>query len=286
MPELPEVETIRQDLRKKILRKKISDVLVRRKSMVNGNARNFIKILIGSYFIDIDRIGKLLIFDLKQKEKFMLLHLKMTGQLVYCEKDKCFPGGHPYPAVEKLPNKYSHIIFKFRDGSKLFFNDQRTFGYAQIVNKKERNLIAEHFGIEPLTKNFTLKNFQNALEGRKKNIKAVLMDQKLIAGIGNIYADEILYDAKVRPSRKANKLTKKEIIKIFKSTNKILKKAIEKRGTTFSDYLDANGRKGNYVKYLKAYDQEGKVCGRCHKSKIVKIKIGGRGTRYCPRCQK
>lgn len=287
MPELPEVETIRRDLSKKIIGKKITKVLVNRKNMIpDMTANKFIGSLHGESVKQIDRVGKLLIFDLKSPDKFLLMHMKMTGQLIYCDKNLCIAGGHDFPKIGKLPNKYSHIIYEFEDGSKLYFNDQRTFGYAKIVDAKKLDEIKKDFGIEPLQNNFTYKNLRKLFQDRKKNIKAVLLDQKIIAGIGNIYADEILWDAKIKPDRIAGKLKEEEIKAIHKSTNKIIKKAIKWRGTTFSDYRDASGKKGNFMRHLNAYEQEGKICKRCKKSKIKKIKFTGRGTRYCPTCQK
>jgi formamidopyrimidine-DNA glycosylase len=287
VPELPEVETIRSDLSNKIVGKKITKVLVYRKNMIEGGtAADFTRKVLGEKIVLIDRIGKLLIFDLKTKDKFLLMHMKMTGQLVYCDNRECLPGGHSYPEIDKLPNKHTHIIYEFDDGSKLYFNDQRTFGYAKVVNRVDLKVVLSKFGIEPLTNDFTREKLKKIFSGRKKNIKAVLMDQNLIAGIGNIYADEILWDAKIRPSKQAGRLNNKEIIRLYNSSNKIIKKAIKWRGTTFSDYRDVSGRKGNFVKYLNAYEQEDKVCKRCRKSKIKKVKFAGRGTRYCPWCQK
>lgn len=295
MPELPEVETIRRDLSKKIIGKKITKVLVNRKNMIPGmTANKFVDNIVGESIKKIDRVGKLLIFDLKTADsstkltasKYLLMHMKMTGQLIYCDNGSCTAGGHDFPKVNKLPNKYSHIIYHFADGSKLFFNDMRTFGYARIVNQTGLDKILQEFGIEPLKPKFTVDNLADIFRNRKTNVKNVLMNQKLIAGIGNIYADEILWDAKIKPTRIANKLSAEEIKRIYQASNKIIKKAIEWRGTTFSNYVDGNGKKGNFTSLLKVYQRDGEKCPRCKNVKIKKIKVGQRGTHYCSRCQK
>lgn len=299
MPELPEVETIKNDLKKAILNKKIADIIVSKKSVVKSPFNGFIKILKKNNFKDISRIGKLLIFEIrraaangahpnkfnKEDKKYLLIHLKMTGQLVYREKNKCIAGGHEAPGgIGKLPNKYSHAVFNFQDGSSLYFNDMRRFGYLKIVGEDELKKIKNKFGIEPLTKNFTFEKFKEIFKKKKKNIKAILMDQALIAGIGNIYADEILFKAKIKPARIAASLKDDEMKKIFNAANEILKKAIKFRGTTFSDFVDSQGRKGNFSGILKVYGREGEKCFRCG-GVVKKIKLGGRGTRFCEKCQ-
>lgn len=287
MPELPEVETIRRDLAREIIGKKIVSVKVNKTKLVKSNLAKFKKTLRSTSFSDIFRIGKLMIFTLKDTPYFLLIHLKMTGQLIYLDKGKVIAGGHSWKNMSlELPNKYTHIIIEFKDKTKLFFNDLRQFGYWRIVDKKQKDQIVESYGIEPLKKNFTLAKFKQIIEKRRTTIKAVLTNQKLIAGIGNIYADEICFSAKIKPHRPANKLTDQEIKKLYRACNSIIKKAIDKRGTTFNSYVDAKGNKGNYNKYLKVYRKENNKCSRCKNSIIKKMKLNGRGTRYCPNCQK
>jgi formamidopyrimidine-DNA glycosylase len=285
MPELPEVETIRKDLCKSILNKKIVDVKVSKRSMVEGSVKKFMDDLLSNQLVDIGRTGKLLIFKLKKGNRYLLAHMKMTGQLVYALSSKKTPGGHNFPKLDELPNKYSHIIICFSDKSKLYFNDMRQFGYMKVVSREELEKIKLNFGIEPLQSNFTWENFKTSIKGKKTNIKVFLLNQKNIAGIGNIYADEILFDAKIRPNRKIERISEKELRRIYVSAEKIIKKAIHKRGTTFSDYVDGNGHKGNFTSYLKVYDREGEKCKRC-RGNIKKIRVGGRGTYFCPNCQK
>lgn len=300
MPELPEVETIRQDLIRKIKSKKIEKIDIKKPKIVKNSAAYFREQLVGAVFSDVKRIGKLLIFvfkDKKVEEKCLLIHLKMTGQLIYCDKKSFAAGGHANSRDEEKrireadvgqicqEGKYTHVIFKFKDGAKLFFNDLRQFGYLRIVDKKILEEIWSRFGIEPLQANFTFDNFGKIFKNRKTNVKALLLNQNLVSGIGNIYADEILFKAKIKPDRTADSLNEKEVKEIFKACTSIIKKAIEYRGTTFSDYLDASGKNGNFVSQLKVYGREKEICKRCKKGIIQKIKVAGRGTRYCPVCQ-
>lgn len=285
MPELPEVETIKNDLSKRILGKKIMNIKISKPKIIKSNLANFRKSLSGSYFKKIDRVGKLMIFTLSRDDKYLLVHLKMTGQLIYVSKNKIIPGGHNYPKVDKLPNKFSHIIFTFTDKSKLFYNDIRQFGYMKIVNEKELGEVLSRFGIDPINSKFKKSDFLKVIEDKKANIKAFLLNQKYITGIGNIYADEILFDSRIRPSRNIKSLTRKEKEKLYLSIKKILKKAIKRRGTTFSNYVDGRGGKGNFTKLLKVYQREGKKCFKCRK-KIKRTRITGRGTHYCSNCQK
>ncbi|MDD5031790.1 MAG: bifunctional DNA-formamidopyrimidine glycosylase/DNA-(apurinic or apyrimidinic site) lyase [Patescibacteria group bacterium] len=303
MPELPEVETIKNDLKKRILGKKIIEVEIRSKKVVhpvrnressNGvksRPADFVKILKGNSFFGLDRIGKLLIFELGDKENFLLIHLKMTGQLIYWNKGEIVAGGHEMEdgkipgAGDRPPNKYTRLIFSFSDGAKLFFNDLRKFGYAKIVGKKELEKIKGEYGPEPLTKRFTLAAFKKILEGKNGSIKAILLNQGLIAGIGNIYADEALFEARIKPIRQGRSLSGKEQGALFKAINYLIKRAIKYRGTTFSNYVDAAGKRGNFTKMLKVYHREGEKCRRCG-GVIKKIKIAGRGTRFCEKCQK
>ncbi len=285
MPELPEVETIRNDLSKSILNKKIVSIKISKPKIVKSSLINFKNSLEGSYFKKIDRIGKLMIFVLNKTDKFLLVHLKMTGQLIYISGKNIISGGHNYPKIDKLPNKFSHIIFTFQDKSKLFYNDIRQFGYMKIVNKNELKEIKSNFGLDPINSKFIKSDFLETIKNKKTNIKAFLLNQKYIAGIGNIYADEILFNAKIKPTRNIISLSRLEKEKIYLAINKILKKAITYRGTTFSNYVDGSGNRGNFTKLLKVYQREGEKCFKCG-GKIKRIKICGRGTHYCPVCQR
>lgn len=298
MPELPEVETIRTDLSEKIINKKIVAIEVRKVKLVKNTQKFFKETLLQSKFSYIDRIGKLLIFVVKKSrdEKFLLVHLKMTGQFIYVAKNEVIAGGHSNSREESrkyrlgglekdLPNKFSHVIFHFNDGSTLYFNDMRQFGYLKIVEADELEFIKSRYGIEPLQKNFTWKNFQKVCDGKRTNIKAFLLNQNMISGLGNIYVDEILFASGISPTRNVSALDKNELREIFENSKKIIRSAIKQRGTTFSDFVDAEGNKGGFANYLKVYGKEKTVCPKCLRTKILKIKVAGRGTRFCPRCQ-
>jgi formamidopyrimidine-DNA glycosylase len=281
MPELPEVETICNDLKKKIIDKKITKIKVRLKKI----ARSDLSILIGKKLTQINRKGKYIFIKINNGD-YLSIHLRMTGQLIYQKKDQTIAGGHSDNiSTINLPNKQTHIIITFADDSRLYYNDQRQFGYLEIINQEKVNQQLEKLGAEPLQKEFNLNYFKNLLKNKKTNIKALLLNQAYIAGIGNIYADEILFAANVLPTRRTETLTKNEIEKIFLYTIKVIQKAIKMRGTTFNNYVDAEGRKGSFLDFLQVYNREGEKCSRC-KNTILKTRVAGRGTRYCPVCQK
>lgn len=286
MPELPEVETIRQDLLAHILNKGIKKVLVKDKKIVKNSTAFFKKNLKGSSFSNISRRGKLLALELKGKKAWLLVHLKMTGQLIYASPKKRIYGGHEdtnFSEEQNLPNKFSRVIISFKDKSVLFFNDIRRFGYLKLVDKKGLEEAWSKFGPEPLEKSFSL-NYFSSLFKRQKNLKALLLDQGLIAGLGNIYVDEALFRAGLKPNRRAKSLKKEEIKKLYEAVKVVLKEAIKHRGTTFSDYRDGRGGKGNFVPYLKVYGRGGGKCFKCS-FLLKKAKVAGRGSVYCPHCQ-
>jgi len=286
MPELPEVETIRRDLEKKIIGHKIIAVEIRDRKIVKNGATDFQKELVGNEIKKIWRRGKLLMFEIKN-DRFLLTHLKMTGQLIYKNHCKITAGGHSLGEIDfQVPNKFTRVFFSFTGGRRLFFNDMRRFGYMKIVDASEKERIWEKdFGIEPLTANFTWENFKNIFVGRKTITKALLMNQKLIAGIGNIYADEICFCARVLPWRRAGALGESELKKIFTCCTKVLQVAIKNRGTTFNDFVDSDGKSGGHYDFLNVYERDGEKCHRC-KSIIKKARHAGRGTHFCEVCQK
>ncbi|OGH59348.1 MAG: hypothetical protein A2725_00775 [Candidatus Magasanikbacteria bacterium RIFCSPHIGHO2_01_FULL_33_34] len=293
MPELPEVETIRRDLQKKIINKKIVNIDILNKKTVQGSKQSFLNILKNNKIINIGRIGKLIIFELADEKNFLFVHLKMTGQLIYVQGNIVVAGGHSEEWGKK-PNitnelervdKYARVIITFRDKSKLYFNDMRVFGYMKVGSKAVRESIVSNFGIEPFTENFTLNNFENIFKNKRISLKAILLNQKLIAGIGNIYVDEICFVSGVRPDKSVVNLNKNEIEMLYKHIEIVLKKAVENRGTTFNNYVDADGKKGNYVKYLQVYGRGGQECKKC-KNILLKIRLSGRGTVFCENCQK
>ncbi len=283
MPELPEVETIKNELFQTVKNKEIAAVEIRLPKILRiGESVNnkdkedlvvlFTKSLNNAIIRNVKRRAKLIAIELSNGFS-ILIHLKMTGRLLY----NIEPGPH------------THFIFKFKDSSWLLFNDLRQFGYLKLLKSDQaRNLLESKFGPEPLENDFTLKMFKNILAGKKRSrIKIFLMDQKNIAGIGNIYANEICFQAGVNPARVIGGLNDREIEKIFSAIRKILTLAIKYKGTSTDEYLDIFGEKGKFVPLLKVYGRQGKKCLRegC-KGIIEKISLGGRGTFFCDKCQK
>lgn len=287
MPELPEVETLKNDLAEVLVGKTIADVEVRLPKMVKSPYRSFRHGLKNRTISSLARRGKLLIIELNDGDQFILIHLKMTGQLVYKHGPRVLAGGHSQSSmlVDNLPNKYSHVIWHFADGAKLFFNDLRQFGYVKLVTAQEKEDELSLYGVEPLAAVFTPMVLTDRLKKRRVALKLVLLNQSVIAGLGNIYVDEACFLASVRPTRRSDRLTKNEILRLHRSIQRIIKTAIKHRGTTFSDYRDASGREGNFIRRLRVYGRVGESCVRCQKGIIKKVIVGGRGTAYCPQCQ-
>lgn len=286
MPELPEVETIRRGLERRILRKRIRNIEIGNQKIVKNDPREFISVLRGNSFTKLGRRGKLLIVHLRSGQWYLLIHLKMTGQLIYQAGKTFVAGGHPIPRLTAdLPHKHTHVIIEFIDGSKLFFNDLRKFGVMKVVDKTALDLILAAYGVEPLSQEFTWERFQQALGKRQASLKATLLNQALIAGLGNIYVDEVCWYARVRPNKRVARLTRAEKKRIFQNIPKVLREAIAHGGTTFNHFRDSDGEKGNYSDRLKAYGRAGKPCQRCGTT-LVRTTVAQRGTVYCPVCQK
>jgi formamidopyrimidine-DNA glycosylase len=298
MPELPEVETIRRDLAKAVIGREITDLKLFFSKTAKNDAAFFINSLRNKKFIALDRVGKLLIFKIHRavreaKQHYLLIHLKMTGQLILVGKKEKIAGGHSLSDSSfqaavggELPNKHTRAVFSFKNAFQLFFNDLRKFGYLKIVDEAELSkIITRGYGPEPLTKEFTLEYLTSVLKNKKISIKGLLLNQKLIAGLGNIYVDESLYLAGIRPDRAAGSLKKSEIQALYQAINQVINKAIKYRGTTFNNYVDSAGRKGNFSRLLHVYGRAKQACFKCG-TPIQKKKLAGRGTHYCPHCQK
>lgn len=287
MPELPEVETVRLQLRHKIIGKKIESVEVFHNKSVNHD-ENIEDKLKGKTISDIDRVGKLMIFSFENdSDLFLLAHLKMTGQFFYTDTDgDIVGGGHSIKKADiDLPMKHTRVGFHFTDHTSLYFNDMRLFGYIKVANKKETEAAKNRFGPEPIDPEFDVDWFANKLKKRKTPIKAALLDQTFIAGLGNIYVDEALWRAKVKPTRRADKVTKKEAAALAAASRDVMNQSIKVGGTTFQHFKNTEGEKGNFTQYLKIFGQQGKTCERCGEI-VKKIRVAGRGTHYCPNCQK
>ncbi|OGY23353.1 MAG: DNA-formamidopyrimidine glycosylase [Candidatus Woykebacteria bacterium RBG_13_40_7b] len=271
MPELPEVETIKRDLEKNIIGHKVIDVWYDWAKTLKPDPETFEKAVVGKKFKDINRRAKLFIFHLDSVP--MVVHLKMTGRLLY--RDQSDP-----------KDQFTHAIFKLDKGKELRFADLRKFGWLKVLKdeKELENLLSE-FGPEPLTEEFTLKVFENIIKKSQLKIKPLLIDQKRIAGVGNIYADESLWCAKIHPETKADKILSDQVAKLYKCIEEVLKEGIKDRGTSVDQYLDLFGRKGSHEQNLKVFRLNGDPCPRCG-TIIKKIRVGGRGTHVCPACQR
>lgn len=288
MPELPEVETVCRGLRKNIIAKQIADFSCDWLKMLNLPLKKYKADILKQKITSIRRVAKMIVIDLTN-DWHLLIHLKMTGQLVYSDKVKCVVGGHPIAeGYDCLPNKFTHVMFKFTDNSFLFFNDIRKFGWVRLFNTQglATELASLELGPDPLSKEFTLAYFEKRLQKKPRvKIKQFLMDAKNVVGIGNIYSDEVCYYAGIRPNRLSGKITKTEVRKLYTGIGKILRASIKAQGTTFSDYRMADGEAGQYYNKLKVYGRYGEQCKRCQTT-IVKIKLGGRTSSYCPQCQR
>ena len=272
MPELPEVETVRRGLEKLILGKKISNIEIRYPKMIKTDLNQFQKELPGQVIQSMGRRGKYLLFNLR--DKVLISHLRMEGKYFY------------YP--DQVPErKHAHVLIHFKDGGTLVYEDVRKFGTMELLAPEllEAYFISKKLGPEPTEQDFDLGRFKLALKRSKKPIKSHLLDQTLVAGLGNIYVDEVLWRAKVHPSRYSNSLTAQEARKVHDETIKVLGQAVEKGGSTIRSYTNAFGEDGTMQEFHQVYDKAGQACSRCG-STIEKIQLGGRGTYFCPKCQR
>lgn len=302
MPELPEVETIKRGLEKAILGKKIAKIEILRGKSFQGNPEE----VLGKKIIAVHRRAKLLIIQLTG-DIFLVIHLKLTGQLIYKSKKPRQSAGRqkakskiikitnkksPYD-VDKLPNKYTRVIIEFADQSKLFFNDLRVFGWIKVIKSKTdlNKIIDEKYGPEPFSKEFSLEYFKEILSHWGRPVKLLLMDQKKIAGIGNIYANEALFCAGIAHHHRGRDLARdhpEKVAKLYNCLKKVLQLGIRHKGATALDeaFRTLEGERGGMDKYLKVYGKEGKDCPNQCGKKIRRMTLAGRGTYFCPRCQR
>ena len=287
MPELPEVEIVRQSLLKFIKGKKINKVLIRNRNLRFKLKSSFEKELKNKIITKINRFSKYLIIEFKNK-CFCLVHLGMSGTIhIKKKKRKNFFTNTSFYHSPNLPKKHNHIEFIFKD-LKLIYNDPRRFGFFQLIkDSNELKKKFDNFGPEPFDKKFNLKYLKNYFKEKKKNIKSFLLDQKFVSGIGNIYASEILYLAKIHPLSSAKDLNKFQCKKIIQSSKKVLTNAIKKGGSTIRDFKDTLGKTGGFQKEFKVYGRDKKNCKRLSCSGIIcKITQANRSTFYCKMCQK
>jgi len=275
MPELPEVETIRRQLEKAVVGKKILATEVLSSKRLNVTAAALRKGTVGAKISAVRRRAKLLIVDLTNG-RTIAIHLKMTGRVLI--KSKNSP-----------PAKHTFVIFRLSGGIQVMWEDYRRFGFLKLFTASELDacLAAQKYGPEPLAPSFTEPAMVACLLKKPRaKIKQLLMDQNCIAGIGNIYAAEALWFARVRPDRPAGKLTEKEYAELWSGVRKVMSESIKNRGTSADAYVDVEGEQGTNVKNLKVYGREGEPCLRRDGGIIKKTKLAGRGTFWCPVCQK
>lgn len=274
MPELPEVETVRRSLAPQIIGKNIKRVEIRLPRMVKGCPPEYlVGNAAGRKINRIDRRGKFLLLRLSQGYT-LVVHLGMTGRLYYTREVPY--GGFP---------KHTHAVFHLDDGGFVVYCDPRQFGRLVLARDPEEVIEAlHHMGPEPLGRSFSPEYLADVLKGRRGKVKQLLLDQNLIAGIGNIYADEALFDAGIHPERRGESLSEEEVARLYHSVRRVLNKGIRHRGTTISDYVDGRGVPGEFQNKLKVYGREGEPCPRCDGT-IHRIRVAGRSSYYCPLCQ-
>ena len=277
MPELPEVESVRRGLNELVVGETVEKVEVRWPRIIGSPSHNqFSRQLIGQTIEKVDRRGKFLLFYFT--EDVMISHLRMEGKYALVEPEE--NGQLP------IRGKHTHVIFYFESGKKLLYNDVRKFGRMHLVPKGEefKHTSLMKLGPEPIAKDFILEDMQEFLTRRTKAIKGVLLDQEIVVGIGNIYADEILHRAQIHPITPANTLTEDEEIRLHETIIQVMDEAVQSGGTTIRSYANAFGDVGNFQDKLQVYGRDGEKCLTCS-TEIQKTKVAGRGTHYCPVCQ-
>ncbi len=275
MPELPEVETIKLQLEKYIKGSKIVDIEILNPKYEILNKSE----IINSKITNIRRFAKQLSIDLDNKYS-ILIHVKMTGQLIYIG-DKLKANNLSKKVIGGINGKHTHVVFQLDDGA-LYYNDVRQFGWVKIVKSEE--LIVNNFAPEPL-KDLTLEYFTNLLSKSRRNIKVLLMDQSKIGGIGNIYANDALWLAKIRPQRIANSVQIDEQKALYKAIHTVLKAGLKYGGASEFAFVTPDGKEGEYQNHTLVYGHTGQLCSNCKKQKIEKFFLGSRGTYWCKLCQ-
>jgi formamidopyrimidine-DNA glycosylase len=286
MPELPEVETVRLGL-DRLMRGEVFEAV----EILNPGSfsvpQNEIKnALLGSRALGARRRAKVLIIDLSSSYS-LVIHLKMTGQLVF-DGNEHFGAGHPNDSlIGKMPDKSTRVIFKFESGAKLYLNDQRKFGWIKLIPTSEVESLAfiKKLGPEPLEDSFTPALFRSQVKKRSGAlVKAALLDQTVLSGIGNIYADESLWRARIHPKTRVSRLKAQEINLLHGAIIEVLQTSVDLGGSSDKNYVNAEGKKGSFLAFAKVFRREGQLCERCA-SEIIKTRVAGRGTHTCPKCQ-
>lgn len=288
MPELPEVETVRRGLDRLISHRVVKSVEVRDspKSFPNAPA-DVAQFFVGANVTRVRRRAKVLLIDLST-DYTLVTHLKMTGQLVY-RGEQVFGAGHPNDSlIGELPDRSTRVAIEFTDGSHLYFNDQRKFGWMKLYPTVEVPNIdfMQRVGPEPLEDSFTAEQFIPRMRRRNNTtVKAAILDQTVLAGVGNIYADESLWGAKIHPATRVRAVTDEQLALLLDEIKYVMNLSIEKGGSTDKNYVNAEGKRGSYIDFARVFRREGQPCPRHPDVMIEKIRVAGRGTHICPVCQ-
>lgn len=282
MPELPEVEVVRQFLDKNLINKTIADLTILNPKSFVGNTDQ----VVGQKIVSFSRLGKQLSFNLSN-DLILLFHLKMTGQLVIIKKTKTILG-HPTPKTNELslPHKATRLILTFSDDTNLYFNDQRKFGWVKLLKPEELKDFQKTLGLDILDPNFTSNYFYSQLQKSGRGIKLVLLDQNKFAGIGNIYANDALFLSQIHPQTPANCVTKTQAKNLHSYLISLMTESIKHGGSTAKDnkYIHPDGSFGQHQYYFRVYQKEGEPCSVCT-TPIKRLKISGRSAFFCPSCQ-
>lgn len=290
MPELPEVETIRRQLGKVLPGQRLVRWSLDTPKMLKSAHGGVEKHLLRQRVTTVGRRAKLLVFSFSGGQS-LLIHLKMTGQVIFQPvKGTLKVGGHPiHDGAKGLPNKFTRAVFSFASGATLYFNDVRKFGYLRVVPtfELEDHFQDLHLGVEPLTSDFTFARFEEFFQRYPKRLLyQLLMDQSLIAGLGNIYVNEVCFRGKVRPTLRSGNVSSTERKALYKAIREILPFAIRHHGTSISDYRDAHGRRGGMEAFLRVYGRAKLACVRKDGGVLTRVVIGGRSAVFCPVCQR
>jgi len=290
MPELPEVETVRSDLAEVLPGDSIVSIDVLLPKMLRIPLGDDLhQQVVGQQIRNVRRRAKLIILEL-DNDRYLIMHLKMTGQLFWqgADEHQLIAGGHTLSKDELPsghPNKYTHVIFHLKSGAVLLFNDMRQFGYVELADDDRIRQIDNTYGPEPLTADFTWEAFYGAISRRPRSVlKAALLDQKVLAGLGNIYVDEACFRAGIRPQTRVGDISRRRLKELWRVIPMLLDEAVQLRGTTFNSYRDGRGRRGSFVSKLAVYGRADEPCLKCG-TQIEKTRVAGRGTHFCPRCQ-
>ena len=288
MPELPEVEVVKRSIEKIIHNLTIKNIKIYNRNLRYKIEAKKLKNLINTKVLLVKRRSKYILINLDNK-RTILLHLGMSGKIIIVNsKQQKIRSSFYYDLTNNL-EKHNHIIFEFQNNFKLIYNDVRRFGFLKVINTNNinENSHLKTLGPEPLSSDFNLEYFKINIKNKKKSIKDCLMDQKFVSGLGNIYVNEVLFQSKINPLKKSKNLTNKQILNILKNTKLILKKAVDKGGSSIKDFNDTEGNKGKFQDFFRVYGRDNKACSKIKCNGVIKkIRISNRSTFYCNICQK